>query len=558
MTNLSTQFQEELSRAKEIIAQQDHTITKQDHTITKQDHTITKQDQIIATREQRITILEEHVRLLLANRYARSSEKYIDPNIKQANLFDEAELAELNPDAMVADDKKTIEVPAHKRAVNRGKRVTLPEYLPRIRVCHELSAEELIGPDGEIFEKIGEIITEQLDIIPAKVQVIENVCFKYAVKGKEELGIKTAKMPKQPIPKSIATSGLLAHVATAKYCYHLPLYRQEQIWQSLDVRLPRNTLSRWMISMGEQVQELVDYLMEEIKLAGYVHADETPVVVLEKKPPDKSKKKLQKLIQPDKNQHKGYMWLYTNSKGAVFDYQTTRGGEHPARMLKEFNGYLQTDAYSGYDQFLSSKTIQLVGCFAHARRYFMDVRKAAGKKKKTPTVDYVCKLIGKLYKLEDRAKDEKMDISAIYMLRQEEALPILKKLHDYLIDIKPRVPPKSLLGKALHYTLNHWTELHRYTDSGILNIDNNPAERKIKPFVIGRKNWLFCGNIRGAKAAANLYSLIESAKLFDLKIFDYLKYVFEHLPLADTPRKLEQLLPQYAQAHVAKMKKPGS
>ena len=539
MTDLSTQFQEELLKAKEIISQQDHTITKQDHTIT---------------------ILEERVRLLLANRFARSSETYVDPNINQGSLFDEAELAELNPDDMVADDQKTIEVPAHKRTVNRGKRIALPDYLPRLRVDHELPAEELVGPSGEIFEKIGEIITEQLDIIPAEVQVIENVCFKYAVKGKEELGIKTAKIPKQPIPKSIATSGLLAHVATSKYCYHLPLYRQEQIWQSLDVRLPRNTLSRWMISMGEQAQELVDYLMEEIKLDGYVHADETPVVVLEKKPPDKNTKqsiKIQNLIQTDKK-HKGYMWLYTNSKGAVFDYQTTRGGEHPARMLEEFTGYLQTDAYSGYDQFLSSKTIQLVGCFAHARRYFVDVRKAAGKKKKTPTVDYVCKLIGKLYKLEDLAKDEKMGTSEIYTLRQEKSLPILKKLYDYLIDIKPRVPPKSLLGKAVHYTLNHWTELHRYTDSGILNIDNNPAERKIKPFVIGRKNWLFCGNIRGAKAAANLYSLIESAKLFDLKIFDYLKYVFEHLPLADTPRKLEQLLPQYAQAHVPKMKKLNS
>ena len=146
-----------------------------------------------------------------------------------------------------------------------------------------------------------------------------------------------------------------------------------------------------------------------------------------------------------------------------------------------------------------------------------------------------------------------MDSVAIYQLRQTEALPVLKKLYDYLLKIKPRVPPKSLLGKAVNYALNHWNELYRYTDSGILNIDNNPAEQKIKPFVIGRKNWLFCGNIRGAKASANLFSLIESAKIFDLKVFDYLKYVFEHLPHADSPRKLELLLPQYAQDHVPKM-----
>ncbi|MEA2091512.1 MAG: IS66 family transposase [Campylobacterota bacterium] len=347
-------------------------------------------------------------------------------------------------------------------------------------------------------------------------------------------------MPKQPIPKSIATAGLLAHIAQAKYCHHLPLYRQEQIWSELDVRLPRNTLSRWMMSLGEQSQELIELMMEEIKLHGHIHADETPVTVLEKKG-----------SQSSLNKHKGYMWVYTNNKGVVYDYATSRGSEHPAKMLENFTGYLQTDAYTGYDQF-ESKEIKLVGCFAHARRYFTNVKKAAGKKKNTPRVDYILKQIGKLYKLEKQYKDSKADEIEIYNLRQQEAIPILEKLQKYLNDIKPRVPPESLLGKAISYSLNHWSKLIRYTDNGILNIDNNPAERKIKPFVIGRKNWLFCGNIKGAKASANLYSLIESAKLFNIKIFDYLKYIFENIPLADTPRKLEQLLPQYAHTHLPK------
>jgi transposase len=190
---------------------------------------------------------------------------------------------------------------------------------------------------------------------------------------------------------------------------------------------------------------------------------------------------------------------------------------------------------------------------AHARRRFTDVQKAAGKKKPSPVADTVVKLIGKLYKLEAQAKDQALSEQAIYQLRQTEAIPLLDKLKAYLLETYPKTPPQGLLGKAISYMLNQWDALYRYTESGILCIDNNPAEQKIRPFAIGRKNWLFHGNTRGAKAAANLYSLIESAKLYQLKVFDYLKYVFENLPQADTPKKLEQLLPAYASAHLPKM-----
>ena len=178
----------------------------------------------------------------------------------------------------------------------------------------------------------------------------------------------------------------------------------------------------------------------------------------------------------------------------------------------------------------------------------------AGKKHKTPVVDHVLNLIAKLYHLESQAKEKELTETEIYELRQEKAVPILRRLEGYLRETLPKTPPQGMLAKAMQYALNHWETLYRYTEDGTLNIDNNPAERAIKPFTLGRKNWLFAGNTDSAKAGANLYSLIESAKLYQLKVYDYLSYVFEHLPNADTPRKIEMLLPQYAQAHVPKIK----
>jgi transposase len=499
----------------------------------------TYQTQIEAYQAQ-ITRLKEQLRLAAANRYGRSSEKYVQENDSQGRLFDEAELAGCQEET---EEAVTVQqVAGHTRTVKRGKRTVLPAYLPRIRMEHTLPEAELTGPEGEVFVKIGEVVSEQLDIIPAQVQVLQQVRFKYAVKGREELGVKIAPLPGRVLGKSMASAGLLAHVATSKYCHHLPFYRQEYIWSSLDVHLPRNSLCRWMMQVGEALQPLIDYQFEEMKQHGHLHVDETPVTVLDEK--DK---------EPDKASHQGYMWVYTNPLGVLFDYQSNRCGEHPQSLLAEFKGYVQSDAYAGYHGLFEDGTKQSVGCMAHARRKFTDVQKAAGKKKQSPVADTVVKLIAKLYKLEAKAKDEALSEQALYELRQREAIPILDTLKAFLLEKYPKTPPQGLLGKAISYMLNQWEALYRYTEAGILCIDNNPAEQKIRPFAIGRKNWLFHGNTRGAKAAAHLYSLIESAKLYNLKVFDYLKYVFENLPQATTPRKLEQLLPVYAHTHLPKM-----
>ena len=485
------------------------------------------------------------LQLAAAKRFGRSSEKYVDPNDPQSDLFSESELDECAGDveAVPDEEENTSKVKPHVRK-NRGKRQPLPTYLPVERIEYTLPESELVGPNGEVYVKIGEDISQQLDIVPATVRIIEHVRFKYAVKELEELGVKIAPITGQPIPKSLASSGLLAHIAQSKYQYHLPLYRQEQIWKSLDVHLPRNSLSRWMIEMGERVGPLIECLLTKIKQHPHIHVDETPVTVLKD---DKQK--------PDNPSHKGYIWVYTNKYGTLFDYQSDRAGINPESKLLDFKGYVQTDAYSGYfGLFTKESGKQSVGCFAHARRKFTDVQKAAGKNKKSPIADYVVKQISGLYKIEKYIRDEDLTIGKCYQKRQTEAIPILDKLHEFLLGKKQKVPPKGLIGKAIAYSLNHWPELIRYCDDGILNIDNNPAEGAIRPFAVGRKNWLFLGNTRSAQAAANIYSLIESAKFYNLKVFDYLKFVFEVINQADTKEKLGKLLPCVAHYTLPKMK----
>ncbi len=502
--------------------------------------------QLEAIEKYKATIAawQEKYKLAMIRSFAAVADRYVQPNTpQQDSLFDEAEL----PEAAEPEVIETVEVAAHQKTKPRGKREALPEGLERVEIIHALPESELIGPNGEQYVEIGRDISEQLDIVPADVKVLRHIRLKYAVKGQEELGVKVAPITSGILPKSIAAPGLLAHVAESKYCHHLPLYRQEQIWNSLDVRMPRNTLCRWMMTVGEKVSPLVEMLFADMKLHGHMHIDESPVTVLEEK--DK---------KPENASHQGYMWVYVNPLGVLYDYRSSREGRHPLKMMDDFKGYVQKDGYAGYAQLFTTSDRISVGCMAHVRRKFIDLQKLAGKKSKSAIADHVVNLIAKLYHIESMAKKDQLTETQLYEPRQEKAKLILDKLHQYLKEQNGKAPPQSQLGKAIQYALNQWPEVIRYIDHGMINIDNNPAERAIRPFAVSRKNWLFCGNTQGAVAAANLYSLIESAKLYDLKVFEYLKYIFTELPNADTPRKLEQLLPQYAQVHLPKIKKPKS
>ena len=514
-------------------------ILAQSKQLTDQSKQLGEQSSCIKDLRNQVAYLKEQLVLANIRRFGRSSERYVDPDDPQGRLFDEAALPEQEAPEETPEAQTVAE---HKRRP-RGKRAVLPDCLERVRVEHTLPDSALLGPDGEQYTKCAEVITEQLEVIPQQVRVIEHVRYQYAVKGREELGVKIAPMPKQPIPKSIASASLLAHVVQSKYCYHLPLYRQEQIWAELGVSIPRNSMCRWMQQLGELSQPLVEVMCARMKQHGHIHVDETPVKVLQEA--NKS---------PDKSSHQGYMWVYHNPFGTVFNYCSSRSGKHVQDVLGDYQGYVQTDRYAGYNTLFQAESGRMsVACMAHARRKFMDVIKAS-KKNKRGVAQHAIKQIKLLYDIERVAQEKPLSDEALLLLRKAQAIPILDKLKAYLLSVQPNIPPHSALYKAVRYFIGHFDALKRYTQSPLARIDNNPAERAIKPFAVGRKNWLFCGNTRGAHASANLYTLIESAKQYHLKLFDYLMYVFEKLPQVKTEQDLEQLMPILAQHHLPKTK----
>ena len=470
--------------------------------------------------EARVLTLQEQLNLALARRYAASSEK-ISPD--QYRLFDEAEV-----DTGAEPEDEEIAVPAHSRK-KRGRK-KLPESLPRVEVVHELSGEQRICPhDGATLTEIGAVTSEQLDIVPATIQVIRHIRKQYAC----DCGqcIKTAALPKQPIPKSMASPGLLAHITVSKYQDALPLYRQETILRRIGVDIPRATLANWMIRSGALIQPLINLLRDRLLEYDIVQMDETPVQVLNE--------------AGKQAQSKSYIWVQRGGPPdqpvVLYDYDPGRGAGVPKRLLEDFAGYLQTDGYDGYNAVVAANGLIHVGCMAHARRRFSDAVKAQGRNRKRGKAHRGLSLIRKLYRVEGQARKLTPDMR--YTQRQKHAQPVLDEMRTWLDDALPQVPPSSAAGKALNYLHNEWEQLIRYLDDGRLEIDNNGAENAIRPFVLGRKNWLFSASVKGVKASANLYSLIETAKANGLEPYTYLRRVFTELPQAETVDAIEALLP---------------
>jgi transposase len=477
--------------------------------------------------EVQVLTLTEQLNLALARRYAASSEK-LSPD--QICLFDEAELdnevLDSVTDASTDDDEIT--VAAHQRK-KRGRK-PLPDHLPRVDVVHELAEDERrCDHDGQLLVEIGEVISEQLDIIPAKIQVTRHIRKKYAC----DCGqcIKTAPLPAQPIPKSMASPGLLAHITVSKYQDALPLYRQETILQRIGVDIPRATLANWMIKAGYLVQPLINLMQDQLLRHDIVQMDETTVQVLKE--------------SGKKAQSKSYLWLQRGGPPqqpvVLFHYDPGRGAGVAQRLLAGFKGYLQTDGYDGYNAVVTSNDLVHVGCMAHARRRFSDAVKAQGRNKKRGKAHRGLTLIQKLYRVEKQAR--KLTPEERYEHRQRHAKPVLEEMRLWLDQCLPLVPPTSATGKALHYLHNELHKLIRYLDDGRLEIDNNHAENAIRPFVVGRKNWLFSDSVKGVTASANLYSLIETAKANGLEPYAYLRYLFTELPKAETVDAIEALLP---------------
>lgn len=487
----------------------------------------------LSARDEVIERLHAQMRLLLAQRFGAKSERVAEDSA-QFGLFNEAET---DAETALAEDPVT-PVAGHTRA--RSHRRSLPWHLPREEVVHDVAEADKICPhDGTRLTVMGAETSEQLDIIPASIRVLHHRRLKYACPCCRQ-HVVTAPLPAQPIPKSQASAGLLASIATAKYADAQPLYRQSTQFARIGFDASRQTLASWMIRCGELVQPLINLLRDRLLESAYIRMDETPVQVL--KEPGKTP------------QATSYMWVQQRGERAqpvvLYDYAASRAGTVPVALLGPFKGYLQTDGYAGYHEIVAANGLTPVYCFAHARRYFTDALKTLGLNpnqlppKPPDSARRPLKALGfirHLYAIEHRIRD--IPSEERLAARHTESVPVLGALRAWAVELGPQVVPSSPLGKALAYLDHHWQGLVRYCEDGRLEIDNNRCENALRPFVTGRKNWLFSDSVKGAQASANLYSLIETAKANKLEPYAYLRRVFTALPGAATVADIEALLP---------------
>ncbi len=477
--------------------------------------------------------LLEQIRLARHQHFGARSERFSLDQLALA--FNEAEAAAMPEEEGVDPDDlgDTVVVPAHRR--KKGGRRRLPTTFPRVEVVHELEETECrCGQCAATLEPVSEKVSEQLDIQPATVRVIRHVRKTYACEACDG-ELKTAPMPNQPIPRSLASPGTLAHVAVSKYVDGLPLYRQEKKLQRIGVELPRSTLASWMVRAGELVQPIVNLLRDRLLSYDIIAMDET---------------RLQVLKEPGKKaQSQSYLWVQRGGPPRhpilLYDYDPSRSQQVPMRLLEGFAGYLQTDGYEAYNRVCAEQGLTAVGCWAHARRKFDEAIKAqqllGPEKRKKSMAAIALKKIQALYRIERDIKA--MTPEERHRIRDLRSKPLIEELRAWLDQHIPIVPPRSALGKAMNYADKQWPKLIVYLEDGRLRMDNNLVENAIRPFVIGRKNFLFCDTVNGANASANLYSLIETAKANGIEPYAYLRTVFTELPNAASVEEIEALLP---------------
>jgi transposase len=464
----------------------------------------------------KVTQLEQELAQYRRMIFGQKSERFVPVDEKQIPL---PGFSEPSP-----RQRKTETISYLRRKKEKAKpaphgRNLIPAHLPRTDV--------IIEPEEDIsgYKKIGEEITETLEIKQPRLYVTRTIRPKYARPDGE--GVVIAPMPAMPIPKCQAGASLLTHILVGKFVDHVPFHRQRQQFKRIDnIDIPASTLDGWFKATCALLEPLGLLMRQMIAQSTYLQADETPLRVQDPQVKGKC--------------HTGYMWPYFApvEKICLFDYQTSRGGAGPASILKHFAGTLQTDGYNSYDQFESRSSIVLLGCFAHARRYF---EKALVQDKERAT--WVLETIQKLYDVEREAREAGLSFTDRHQLRQEKAAPVLTEIKTWLDENGTRVLPASLIGKAINYTMGMWPRLERYISHGRYEIDNNLVENAIRPIALGRKNYLFAGSHEAAQNAALIYSMMATAKFHDVNPSEYLKFVIENI--SDYPyHKLADLLPQ--------------
>jgi transposase len=485
----------------------------------------------LESRDQRIRLLEEALRVLNSNKYGPSRER-LSVAAGQNELFNEAEvILELCEATGVEPELKA--TPLREAKVSTGKpgRTKLAAHLPRVDVRHELPESERHCDCGGTLVEIGADSSEQIDFIPAKVQVLHHLRIKYACPGCEQC-IKGAPLPAHILPKTNASPGLLAYLVTSKYVDSLPLYRLEKMLERQEVRLPRSTQALWMIGLTLPLQPLLNLMEERLRGSGYVRIDETRLQVLHS---DKAPSALH------------WMWVRVagpkHQRIILFDYNPGRSGAVADALIEGCSGYFQSDGYRVYTGASARADLIHVGCFAHARRRLFEALKALPKEvRKRDSAAYEgVRRIDELYLIEREIKECSDEERT--RIRRERAVPQLESLFEWATRLQQDTMPSGKLGDALGYLVKQWPKLCRYVDDGRLAMDTNLAENAVRPFALGRKNWLYADTVKGAKASAALYSIVSTARANGLEPYAYLKHLFTELPKAQTVEDFEALLP---------------
>ncbi len=490
------------------------TVIEQAQQLDLKSKTIELQSKTIQQQAEREKRLQHQLEMLLKRIYGRKTERFIDPD--QLMLFDEEDLIALEQEARdrLLEEKRQQQEESGKngrrKPVGHGRR-PLPDCLPRQIVLHELPVDQRNCPGcGHERSEIGFESSEQLEYIPASFKVLEHRRVKYACRPCQE-HVTVADVPGKPIEKGLPGPGLMAHVSLSKYGDHLPLYRLEDIAARHGVILRRSTLCGWISASSEILEPLYRRMLHHVLQSEVIHTDDTPVTLLQR---------------GVKSSRKARFWGYLGDRShpyIVYDFTDSRKRDGPARILAGYSGYLQADAYSAYDGIYAGGRVHEVACWAHARRKWHDCRTTDPVRS-----HHMLAMIQRLYAIERDLEGASAD--EIQRVRDEFSRPILGEIRQWLDAEKPSLLPKSPAGQAATYMFNQWAALERYCESGLLAIDNNFAERAMKPIAIGRKGWLFIASQMGGHRSAILMSLVQTCKHIGVEPWAYLRDLFEKLP----------------------------
>lgn len=476
----------------------------------------------IAQKDSEIESLRYLVSYLKGLKFGRKSEKG-QPQVEK--LFDEAEA--IAADATKAKQSET-QVRTHRR--KPGGRNPFPDHIPREEIHHKIKESDLRCACGAEMEKIGEETSEKLEIVPMKILVHRHIRPKFGCKAcsnaKQASEIKIAPPAPEILPKSIATAGLFAHVLTNKFCDHIPYYRQEKIFQRHDIDIHAANLSNWQIQFYERFDRLEKILWQDLLQSKVILADETPLQVLRE--------------QNRQNDQKSYMFAFASKEIHLFQYRETRSANFLSERFQEFTGTLVTDGFKSYDALCREAKIPHAACWVHTRLKFIEANKHG------PPSEFATEVltaINMLYENERIAREQKLSAEDHLKLRLKKSLPIASAIFERLRAKSGQTPPTLPLSNAIQYALGQEEKLRLCFSDVSIPLDTNAVENAIRPFVIGRKNWLFSGSPRGADSSALIYSLIETAKANKWEPNAYLKFLFEKLPLCNSEAEMRDLMP---------------